>query len=206
VTHEGRAQKAVDRQSSRLHQAFARFDEANAEDPNQVLVDGVSQPKELVYAQRMTERLGNFYPDAEEALCLAVRSQHIRRWTIPRSRYPAGRAGYRKWRTTLAAFHADTASAILRDVGYEDSCVKRVQNLLKKERLKQDPAVQTLEDVACLVFIEHYLEAFAREHEQQKIVDILRKTWHKMSLSGREAALQIQLPQSLRSLIESAVT
>ena len=190
---------------SRLRKAFSRFDRANAEDPNRVPFEGTSQPKEVVYARRMTDRLDRFAPTASEPLQLAARCQHIRRWTIPRTQLPAGRAAYREWRTTLARYHADTAAVILRDVGYDDETVSRVQMLLRKERLKADSEVQTLEDVACLVFLEHYLPEFVSEHDENKLIDILGKTWRKMSDHGRASALQLDLAPELKALVEKAV-
>lgn len=195
----------VDGLGERFEQAIARFDRANAEDPNLERVDGVDAPKELVYARRMSERLALFAPDASEPLRLAVRSQHIRRWTIPRAGFPEGRDGYREWRTRLAAFHAGTAGAILRDLGYGDDVVARVESLLRKERLKADADAQTLEDVACLVFLEHQAAAFASQHDDAKVLGILRKTWRKMSERGRAAALDLELAPAVRALVERAV-
>ena len=172
----------------RFEAAIARFDAANAEDPNTEAADGVAQPKELLYARRMTAWLDKLAPEASEALRLAARAQHIRRWAIPRRDYPMTRTGYLKWRTTLYRFHADTAGAILREVGYDDATVAAVQSLLRKERLKRNPDMQYLEDVACLVFLESYFAAFAPQYDEQKVLDILRKTWKKMSPQGRAAA------------------
>lgn len=191
---------------ARLRAAFARFDAANAEDPNREEVGGAEQPRELVYAQRMTETLERFAPDAPEAVRLAARCQHIRRWTVPRDTYPDGRDGYRRWRTDLAHFHADTAAAILHDVGYGDDTVARVGALLRKERLKADPEVQLLEDVACLVFMEHYLPAFARQHDAEKLAGILRKTWRKMSARGQAAALKLDLEPGPQELVARAAS
>ena len=190
--------------AARLRDAFARFDRANADDPNRELVDGVEQPRELVYARRMTATLERFAPDAPEAVRLAVRCQHIRRWTVPRDTYPEGRDGYRRWRTDLAQFHAETAAEILRAAGYGDAVVARVGALLRKERLKADPEVQLLEDVACLVFLQHYLPAFAAQHADDKLVDILGKTWRKMSAQGRAAALALDLEPRVRALVSRA--
>ena len=190
--------------TDRFRRAIKRFDGANAEDPNRERVDGAEQPRELVYARRMTARLDRFQPDASEAVRLAARCQHIRRWTIPRRDYPAGREGYRRWRTDLARFHASTAAAILRDVGYDEGVVARVESLLRKERLKADPEVQLLEDVICLVFLEHYLAGFAPKHDEETLVGVLRKTWRKMSDEGRRAALALDLPAGLRPLVERA--
>ena len=173
--------------------AIARFDAANADDPRREVCEGVAYPRELLYARRMTVWLEKLAPDASEALRLAARCQHIRRWTIPRRDYPMDRQGYRAWRTRLARFHADTAGEILRDVGYDEPIVQRVQALLRKERLKLDPGVQCLEDVICLVFLESYFADFASQHDEPKLVDIVRKTWKKMSGQGHEAARALNL-------------
>ena len=191
--------------SDRYCQAIASFDSANAADPNREEVDGVPQPKELVYARRMTARLERFRPDAPEPVWLAVRSQHIRRWTVSRGDYPAGREGYRRWRTDLGRFHASTAVWILKTVGYDASTIARVESLLRKERLKVEADAQLLEDVICLVFLEYYLVDFALKHDEDKLVGVLQKTWRKMSDSGREAALQLDLPMSVRTLVERAL-
>jgi len=190
----------------RFNAAIARFDAANADDPTTEVFQGVVYPKELLYAQRITAWLDNIAPDAPEALRLAVRCQHIQRWTIPRHTYAMDRHGYLRWRTTLAKFHADTAAAILRDVGYDDATIQRVQTLLRKERLKRDPEVQCLEDVICLVFLEHYLAAFATQHDEVKVLDILRKTWTKMSPRGHEVALTLPMSPEARRLVEQALT
>ena len=191
--------------AARFREALAGFDEANADDPNHELVDGVEQPRELVYARRMTATLDSFAPEAPEAVRLAVRCQHIRRWTVPRDTYPAGRDGYRRWRTDLARFHAETAGEILRAAGYGEDTVARVGALLRKERLKADPEVQLLEDVACLVFLRHYLPAFAARHDDAKLVGILGKTWRKMSARGRTAALALDLEPRVSALVSQAV-
>ena len=189
----------------RFNAAIARFDAANTEDPTTEVFQSVVYPKELLYAQRMTAWLDQLAPDASEALRLAVRCQHIRRWTIPRHTYPMDRTGYLRWRTTLAKFHADTAAAILHDVGYDDATIRRVQTLLRKEGLKRDPEVQCLEDVICLVFLENYCAAFATQHDEVKVLDILQKTWKKMSSRGREVALTLPIPTATRRLVEQAL-
>jgi len=189
----------------RFNAAIARFDAANAEDPTTEVFEGVVYPKELLYAQRMTTWLDKLAPDASEVLRLAVRCQHIRRWMVPRHTYPMDRTGYLRWRTTLARFHADTAAAILRDVGYDDATIRRVQTLLRKESLKRDPEVQCLEDVICLVFLENYLAAFATQHDEAKILDILQKTWKKMSSRGHEVALTLSMSPEARRLVAQAL-
>ncbi|MSR22574.1 MAG: DUF4202 domain-containing protein [Gemmatimonadetes bacterium] len=173
--------------------AIERFDQTNAADPRTTLIGDREAPTELAYARRMTRVLDRFEPGASDALRLAVRAQHIARWNIPRSDFPLGRAGYRSWRTRLMDYHAELAGRILQEVGYREVMVERVGQLLRKRGLKRDPEAQTLEDVACLVFLEHHLEEFTAEHDDDKVVDILRKTWAKMSARGRSAALELEL-------------
>jgi hypothetical protein len=191
--------------SDRFAAAIARFDSANSEDPHTELHNGSEQPCALLYAQRMSSRLVRFAPQASEALRLAARCQHIRRWTIPRSDYPQGREGYLLWRRSLADFHAETAAGILRQVGYDDSVIERVRSLLRKQNLKRDADMQCLEDVICLVFLEYYLDDFAGRHEDDKLVKILRRTWNKMSEQGHQAALTLQLPEHVQQLIGKAL-
>lgn len=194
---------------ARFRLAIERLDAANAEDPHRETADDHEYPKELLYAQRMSAMLERFMADASEALQLAVRCQHIQRWKIPRAEYPMTRAGYHQWRTRLRDFHAEVASALLKDVGYDDVMIARACSLVKKEHLQQDAEAQTLEDVSVLVFLESYLEDFVRSHpeyDEAKLIDILRKSLRKMSTHGREAALSlIQLPPSLLPTIQKAV-
>jgi hypothetical protein len=190
---------------ARFATAIDRFDAANARDPNVTIVDGAPQPKELVYARRMTEWLDRLEPSASEALQLAARSQHLMRWSIPRSEFPMDRPGYLKWRTTLYDFHADKAAQILREVGYDDATIGRVRSLIRKQGIKTDPEMQLLEDVICLVFLENYFAEFAADQDEDKLVRILRRTWAKMSPRGHQAALGINLPERERKLIERAL-
>ncbi|KPK17835.1 MAG: hypothetical protein AMJ62_00060 [Myxococcales bacterium SG8_38] len=189
---------------SRLDEAFRRFDEANAEDPNREIVNGEALPKELVYGRRMSERLDAFAPDARETVKLAARAQHIRRWKVPRESYPEGRAGYLKWRTDLYKRHGDIAGRIMKEVGYDDHTIERVQTLLRKRGLKTDPDVQLLEDVICLVFLEHYFHDFASKHDEAKLIPIVQKTWNKMTDEGHRAALALDYAPSDLAIIEKA--
>jgi len=190
---------------NRFRRAAARFDEANSADPNRERFDGEDHPKELLYSRRMSAWLERLEPQAPEVVRLATRCQHLRRWVIPREKYPQGRTGYLKWRTRLGRFHADEAEAILREVGYDDTTITRVRSLLLKKNLKHDPQAQLLENVACVVFLESYFAAFSRKHEEKKILDIVRKTWRKMTPRGREAALALDLPAETRALVERAI-
>jgi hypothetical protein len=190
----------------RFNQAIARFDAANAEDPNVEEFDGQEMPKELLYAQRMTSWLHRLDADAPEAVQLAARCQHIRRWTIPRASYPAGREGYLRWRTELSRFHAETAAGILREVGYDEEMIAHVTKLLRKRQLKQDVDVQLLEDVICLVFLENYFADFSAQHDEGKVINIVRKTWAKMSERGHTAARELQLAPEATVLIRKTLT
>jgi len=196
-------------QSERFDQAIARFDAANAEDPNRQLVDGRERPKELLYAERLTAMLARFVPDASEALRLAARCQHLQRWKIPRADYPMTLSGYYQWRTRLRDFHAGLADAILADVGYDAATIERVRLLIRKEALKTDAESQALEDVVALVFLESYLADFVAAHgdyDEAKLTGILTKTAKKMSSRGRTAALtQLDVPGALAPLLHKAI-
>lgn len=194
----------------RYQAAIAAFDQANAEDPNKEMADGKEYPKELLYAERMSEMQERYAPEASEAVKLAVRAQHIQRRKIPRSDYPMNRQGYLQWRTGLYKFHAETAGRIMQEVGYDDAMVERVKTIVSKKGLKVNPETQLMEDVADLVFIEHYMVGFAVQHpeyDEAKWIQIIRKTWQKMSPSAHEFALagKIKLPEALVPLILKAV-
>lgn len=191
--------------SEKLRNAFRRFDAANAEDPNTEVYEGKTYPKELLYAMRMSRKLDEFAPGASEALQLTARCQHIRRWEIPRESYEMDRIGYLKWRQDLKKFHAGIATEILESVGYSPELTARVAFLLQKKKLKRDPETQTLEDVICLVFLQYYLEPFMEKHPEGKLIDILQKTWNKMSDEGRVAALKLSLSENTRRLIGKAL-
>ena len=192
---------------SRLARALERCEAAHREDPRRIEVDGELVPWSVHYHRRLGHWVLRFDPRASLPLRLAAVCQHIRRWEIPRDDFPRDRIGYLKWRTRLKHFHAEVAAGILQRVGYDAETIARVQALLRKEHLKRDPEAQTLEDVVCLVFLENWFADFARQHEPDKIVDIVAKTWKKMSPAGREAALGMAhaLPEDARVLVERAV-
>jgi len=192
--------------NDRLEKTLAAFDAANLQDPNTELVDGKVVAKEWIYAQRMSAQLHKFCDAPSEALQLATRSQHICRWKSPRSDYPMDKSGYKKWRLDLAQLHGEIAGDIMAAQGYDESMVARVKDLLLKRSLKRDEEVQALEDVACLVFIEFYLEDFAGKHDEEKLIEIIRKTWNKMSAKGHEAALKLPLSESMLGLVGKALS
>ena len=191
---------------SQLEKTLDLIDQANQQDPN-IDTDhlGHAHPKELLYAQRMSHCLKHFNPHASEHLIIAARAQHIERWKSPRSDYPMDRSGYKKWRSQLGLFHATRTGELMAEAGYEDEDIKRTQYLVQKRGLKRDEETQCLEDVICLVFIEHYLEEFAQKHEEPKLIDIIQKTWAKMSESGHAAALEIPLSDAMSGLVGKAL-
>lgn len=189
-----------------LQKAYTAFDEANAKDPNIEVVDGVETPKELIYGQRMSQVLNAFAPNADIALKLAARCQHICRWEIPRKDYEMNRVGYLTWRADLKKFHAKKAGDILEKLDFDAEVIERVAFLLQKKKLKKDEHTQILEDVICLVFLEYYSEAFFNKHEDAKVIDIVQKTWRKMSEAGHAAALKLSYSDKGLSLIQKALS
>ena len=191
---------------ARFAAALEKFDSANAEDPNyETDANGKEWPKEVLYARRMSDCLARVAPDAPETVRLAAHCQHIRRWTIPRSDFPMNRPGYHQWRNTLKKFHAELAGQLLAEVGYDAALIARVQALVQKQGLKDDPEVQLLEDVICLVFLEYYFLPFAAQHSEEKVVEIVQKTWPKMTARGHELALQLPLPPEALALVGKAL-
>lgn len=166
----------------RLAATLAAIDRENAADP---------RGQELEYGRRMSAQLAALEPAPSDALAIACRAQHIRRWAIGRTEYPEGRAGYRRWRAALGRLHGELAAGIAREAGYGEETAARIEALVRKQRLATDPEAQTLEDVACLVFLRHYLGPFAAKHPRAKVVEILQKTWKKMSPRGQAAALEL---------------
>lgn len=192
--------------STKLQKAIQIIDEKNSDDPNKEIYKDKEYPKEVLYSQRMTEWLNKFIKDPSDELQIAVRAQHIMRWTSPRDDYPMDRTGYLQWRKDLYKFHADTTSEILKEVGYKDEFISKVYSIVSKDRIKLYADAQVLEDVACLVFLEYYLTDFVQKHNNEKVVNIIKKTLKKMSPKGREAALTIHYADSLKPLINKAIS
>ena len=188
------------------------INQANSEDPNTVTdAEGKEWPKELLYSHHMSDMLERFDPAADEPMKLAIQAQHIQRWKSARSDYPMDRKGYHQWRTALYTFHANTLADLMEKAGYDEASLERVKLAVGKKGLKKNPDTQLVEDVAALVFIEHYMLAFAEKHpeyDEAKWIDIIQKTWRKMSEQGQQFALSgsIALPESLVPLIQKALS
>jgi hypothetical protein len=189
---------------ARLRIALDAIDRANAEDPNEITVRGEPQPKELAHAKLVSEWVARLVPDPSEALLLAARAHHIRRWQSPRSDYPEGRSGYHRWRRELQQLHADEAGGILEAAGYGEATVVRVQTIIKNQGLGRDAEVQALEDALCLVFLELQFRDLAERLEEEKLLDVTRKTLAKMSPAAIALARDLPLDAADVELIERA--
>jgi len=189
----------------RFENALQRFDAENSRDPNSELVDGKSRPRELLYAQWLTDWVLKLAPLAGEALRLAARCQHLCRWEIPRNSYPLDKTGYLRWRADLKTFHAEKSGQILREVGYDEAMVARVQELNLKKNHPKDPEVCVLEDALCLVFLEHQLSALVAKSDDEKMINALQKSWKKMTAAAHVEALKINYGEREKSLITRAL-
>jgi hypothetical protein len=192
--------------ASRFQAAISAFDRANSEDPHALNVAGEARPRELVDAERLSAWVERLVPDASEALRLAARCQHIRRWQIPRGSYPAGRVGYLQWRTQLGRFHADTVTRLLEEIGYGPELIEAVRRINLKQGLHSNPDTQTMEDALCLAFLEFELAEFCAKYPEEKVIEVVRKTWKKMSARGHELALTLPFTPGSLELVKRALT
>jgi hypothetical protein len=195
--------------SPRLTAILSAIDNINIEDPNKTVIDGNLQPNELLYGQYMTTCLERYFPQANELLQIAVRAQHIKRWHLKRTEFEAGKAGYYQWRIEQGRLHAQLTKSLMLENGYDENEAESTACILRKEKLKTNDDTQTLEDVACLVFLQYYFDAFAAKYTEKdneaKIIRIVQKTWGKMSERGHEIALSLTLPNHLAALVGKAL-
>ncbi len=190
---------------SPYERARALIDEAHAADPNRA-ADG--RPAELVYGERVEGWVARLVTDASPALRLAARAQHLERWRVPRSSYPMDKVGYHTWRRSLYTKQAERARELLLTAGVSEAEAADVATWVSKTGLKTNPGTQALEDAACLVFLENEIGTFAAQHAEyprEKFIDILRKTWRKMSPQAQAFALALDLPPAIASLVRDAV-
>ena len=193
----------------KLTNTLAAIDDVNRQDPNTILINGTSQVKELIYGQQMTDCLKKYWPEANELLQIAVRAQHIKRWQLKRTEFSEGKAGYYQWRIAQGKFHAELAASIMIDQGYASEQAEQCAAIIRKENLKTNSDSQTLEDVACLIFLMHYFDEFAAKYTEQdneaKIVRIVQLTWSKMSTQAHDIALGLTLPDHLAVIVNKAL-
>jgi hypothetical protein len=194
-----------DPSGSRLAAALAAIDAVNAGDPVTIEVRGAVRPKELAHAELMVEWVQRLDPGATEAQVLAARAHHLRRWSMPRSSYPDGRAGYLRWRTALRKQHAEEVGGLLAEVGYDEATIARVQQIVGKQGLGQDPQVQVHEDALCLVFLETQLADTVDRLGDDKMLDVIAKTAAKMSPDGLAMVAELPLRPSDAELVRRAL-
>lgn len=192
--------------SDPISAAIAQFNRINSEDPSLIEVAGAAHPRELVQAERLEEWVLRVDPNASAALRLASRCQHLKRFAFPRSDYPEGRIGYLKWRKDLSKKHADLATQILTGVGADAALISQVRSIVLKEAQKTNPESQTMEDALCLSFLQHEFSDFAAKHPDEKVIDIVQKTWRKMSARGHELALTLPLSGRAQQLVQKALS
>ncbi len=192
--------------AERFATAIAAIDAGNADDPNLVTIRGRTGPKEVLHAELVSEWVVRLRPGADEALLLAARGHHFRRWTVPRASAPAGRAGYLRWRKARQQDQARELGEVLTGAGYDAEAVQRVQALVRKENLARDPEVQTLEDALCLVFLETQLADVAARLEPEVLTRVLARTAAKMSDHGRAVIVDVPLDAGARGILDAALS
>jgi len=184
---------------------LSAIDLINNDDPNQITFDNITHPKEYIYGHQMTNMLDEHYPQANELLKIAVRAQHIKRWSITRAEFDLGKKGYFQWRIALGQFHANLTTQLMLDNSYSEDEAQQTAAIIRKEKLKSNADSQTLEDIACLVFLQFYFDDFSAKHSEEKIIRVLQKTWGKMSDQGHNIALTLILPDHLAALVAKAL-
>lgn len=188
-----------------LQDAVARIDASNCADPNQVSIRGTVRPLALVHGQLATEWINHLVADPADELIIAARAHHLRRWELPRSTYPEGRAGYLRWRQDQKARHCGAVGDILTSVGYPAGVIDRVQELIRnKGRASGDDDFQALEDASCLVFLETQLAAMSERLDRPHLIEVIRKTARKMSPDGVAAIDRIDLGETEKALLGEA--
>ncbi len=182
--------------AERLQRVLEAIDEANGRDP---------RGYELPYSQWLTDWVRRLEADASEELLIAARGQHIRRWEIPRESYPDDRKGYLQWREALKGFHAEEVGKIMREAGYPGEAVEKTARIILKKNIRE-PESQTLEDALCLVFLERQFSDLSRKEPEEKMIEILRKSWRKMGEKGRAEALKLPLSEPEKALLQRALS
>ena len=179
--------------------ARAAIDAAHREDP---------AGAESAYADAMAAWVQRVDPAASPLLVLAARCQHLQRWTVPRASFPLGKPGYLAWRRHLYTVQADLARRLLSEAGVPADEAEQVWTWVAKRDLQSNAGTQALEDAACLVFLEREIAGFAAAHAdypEAKFIDILQKTWRKMSPAGHALALALPLPPTIAALVRKAL-
>jgi hypothetical protein len=177
----------------------------NQLDPEKVMLDEQELGANVLYSQYMGEWQEKLYPEADEAIKLAARAQHICRWELKRNDFPEGKVGYFKWRTTLAKLHAQILTEIMEECAYSSEDITRASEACQKKNFKNSIDSQCVEDCACMVFLNYYFDDFIAKHDDEKLIGIVGKTWGKMSERAHEAALKLDLSEKALSIVKAAL-
>jgi hypothetical protein len=191
--------------SELLARASAAIDAANSADPTTIVVRGAPTPLALAHGRLAADWVQRLHPDAPDEWLLAARAHHLRRWELPRSDYPEGRSGYHRWKRDQRRRHADDVAALLAPLGVAEPSIERVQSLVRRDTLADDPGAQAVEDAACLVFIETQLAGIAARFDRDQLIDVLRKTARKMSPAALAAAASIPIDDAAAGLLAAAL-
>ena len=181
------------------------LDALHAQDPRSAEVEGEPVPRELWHAGRMSAWLERLHDRPDELMHLAVRGQHLQRWTVPRSDYPEGRVGYLTWRRDQGQRAGETTAELMREAGFDDASAEAVERMIRKQGLGRDPGAQAVEDCACLVFLENYFADFSKQIDHDHLIRIVQMTWKKMSPRAHELALGLPMGDEARGLVEEAL-
>lgn len=184
-----------------LEIALQEIDKTNREDPRMQTVGGTTHPREWIFAQTVSKWMDRLNPNAPEAVRLAIRGHTLRRWEIPRNRFPMDTVGYHKWREATAKHSAKWTAEILNRVGYPDEVIEAVRKLITREIPPNHPDAQLLEDADCLAFLEIKLDQYLSEWDDQKMERILHGTWRKMSPEAHQAAQGLPLDPRIKKII-----
>lgn len=190
--------------SSAYDRARELIDRAHEADPSR-LADG--RAAERVYADRMETWVARLVPEISPLLRLGARCQHLERWQVPRTSFPEGKPGYLAWRRHLYTRQADRAQALLEEAGVPTDEARELHAWVSKSGLKTNAGTQALEDAAVLVFLENEIEDFAARHTdypREKFVEILRKSWRKLSPTAQQAASNLPLSAPIAELVREA--
>jgi len=189
----------------RLEQILVEIGAANSHDPGRVAFDGNTLPTALAEGQQAHVWARHLQSGASDALQIATRAHHLRRWEIERGSYPRTRDGYLAWRTYLYDFHARTVGDLMHQAGYPRDTIDRVAELMRKRSLKRDADAQTYEDAVSIAFLEVRLSPFLDDVSEEQSIRALRRTWAKMSPAGREAALGLALEKRAALVVQRAL-
>lgn len=189
-----------------LAQLLAAIDQLNRADPNRVLIGGIEHPQELAYAERLTAWVLRLNPKASVWLRIAARGQHVQRWKIPRDTYPRTREGYLRWREKLKHMHAEIVGALMRQSQWLQADIEKVSGLILKRPGADKADLQVLEDALCLIFIESQLAEVQGKITDQRLREVVAKTWGKMSKQAQAEALQLPLKPAQKAWLAQVVS